>query len=577
MAPLNGPQDHQDADGIEIGKSVESILSFHESLSSQNTEKHKIFIDDLPAQIDLKTVRKSSPSYFGIDGVPLDEQETWAIPATRGSSKELKPASRRLEEDYISLILNLLKSSGIYALASIASPLVSLILAPFLTHHLARSDYGALALLNTVISLVAGITQFGLGSAFFRAYSCDYESKRDRSAVLSTLTIILSLTSIPVAIIMITTAPWLTSLVFNSPNFSDPVRIAGLVILLQNLTVPGLAWLRAESRAALYAGLAIVILLVNLGATIVLVGVLHMGIAGSLIAIAMGYGVALICTLPAILLRAGLSFRLDISWNLLSFGLPLVLNYVSLWFLQLSDRYLLTRLGSLDQTASYAVAYSLGGVLSTLIITPFILAWPAVMFSVAKREDAARVFQLIFRWYSIVLLFAAYGLAFFCTIALDILFPPTYHSAAPIIPIIAMSIMFFGIYNIILPGVGILRKTWIAALLMTVAALVNIASNIVLIPHYGSMGAAVSTLIAYGMLALAGYIVNQRIYPIPFEIGLFLVALLLGIALYVGSNVAAQNQKMYGAWAISIGALVLYGVCLVLLGKLAARRHKLKN
>jgi len=373
------------------------------------------------------------------------------------------------------------------------------------------------------------------------------------------------------------TAPWLTSLLFNSPNFSDPVRIAGLIILLQNLTVPGLAWLRAESRAALYAGLAIVILLVTLGANIVLVGVLHMGIAGSLIAIAMGYGVALICTLPAILLRAGLSFRFDISWNLLSFGLPLVLNYVSLWFLQLSDRYLLTRLGSLDQTASYAVAYSLGGVLSTLIITPFTLAWPAVMFTIAKREDAARVFQLIFRWYSIVLLFAAFGLSFFCTIALNILFPPTYHSAAPIIPIIAMSIMFFGVYNVLLLGVGILRKTWIAALLMTAAALVNIGANIVLIPHYGSMGAAVSTLIGYGMLALAGYIVNQRIYPVPFEIGLFLVALLVGTVLYVGGNVTAQTQKMYGAWAIYIGAIVLYGVCLAFLGKLAAWRLKDKN
>ena len=55
------------------------------------------------------------------------------------------------------------------------------------------------AVLTTVISLVAGLTQLGLGSAFFRSYNYDYESQEDRAAVLSTVVILLSLVSIPVA------------------------------------------------------------------------------------------------------------------------------------------------------------------------------------------------------------------------------------------------------------------------------------------------------------------------------------------------------------------------------------------
>src|SRR5947208_9470165 len=127
MTPLNGSQHHEGPDGIEIGKSLESIL--HESISSRDTEKHILVSNDLPTQIDLKTVRKSSPSYFGIDGVPLDEQETWVIPAKRGSSKVLKLTSRRLEDDYISLIINLANSYGIYVCVSMVSPQHSMILA----------------------------------------------------------------------------------------------------------------------------------------------------------------------------------------------------------------------------------------------------------------------------------------------------------------------------------------------------------------------------------------------------------------------------------------------------------------
>jgi len=91
--------------------------------------------------------------------------------------------------------------------------------------------------------------------------------------------------------------------------------------------------------------------------------------------------------------------------------------------------------------------------------------------------------------------------------------------------------------------------------------------NLILIPRYGAMGAASSTLIAYIVLAFAAYIVNQRIYPIPFEIGRFIVALFVGVALYVGSSILALSHETYIAWGIYVGALALYAGCLAILGK----------
>src|SRR5205085_11990822 len=96
-------------------------------------------------------------------------------------------------ERYTSHIRELVKNSGVYAIASMASPLISLVLMPFLTHKLSHNEYGALAVLTTVIALVTGVTQLSLGNAFFRAYSCDYESQRDRLKVVSTVVILLSL------------------------------------------------------------------------------------------------------------------------------------------------------------------------------------------------------------------------------------------------------------------------------------------------------------------------------------------------------------------------------------------------
>jgi len=175
------------------------------------------------------------------------------------------------------------------------------------------------------------------------------------------------------------------------------------------------------------------------------------------------------------------------------------------------------------------------------------------------------------------LLFAAFGLSLMSNIVLVLLFPTAYRSAAPIIPIIASSIMFYGVYIIFMTGTYIRRKTWYAVAFTTTAALTNVGLNIILIPHYGSMGAAVSTLVAYLLLALIGYVVNQRIYPVPYEIGMFVIGLFIGIALYIGSGFLSRNKEIYEGWAIYMGALVLYAGLLAFLGMVWTRYYKKKE
>ena len=112
---------------------------------------------------------------------------------------------------------------------------------------------------------MAGLTQFGLNNAFFRVYSFDYQSSQERVGVLSTVVVLLLLSSIPITIGAVLVAPWLAALLFNNLSYSDSIRLAALVVLLQNFTVPGFSLLRAESRAGLYATLSIIDLLIVSG------------------------------------------------------------------------------------------------------------------------------------------------------------------------------------------------------------------------------------------------------------------------------------------------------------------------
>ena len=541
----------------------------HDSRSQQG---EKDVFDQFVTQPRLRafSAPPPTPTFLLMDGVAFEEQATWIIPVIQApTQKPIKLETASLGVGgYSSQLRSVLKSSGIYALASLATPIVALVLAPFLTRTLSHADYGSLALINTAIALLAGITQLGLWTACLRSYTYDYDTMRDRLDVLSTVVVLLVLVSVPIMLLIVIGAPWEASLLLKNSLQGNYISAAVLVVLLQNLAVPGLAWMRAENRAIAFAVLSISNLLLDFVITVVLVGFLHMGVVGSLLGTACGYAVVVICTLPLILLRAGVRIRVDIARGLLSFGLPSVSSYIALWMLQLVDRFLLAQLRSLSETAIYTVAYSLGGILSVLVLSPFSMAWSVAQFTVAKRDDASTIFRLVFRWYSIVLFFAAYALSLAAIFVLNTFFPLAYHVATPIIPIITLATLFYGIYNFLTLGMSIRRKNWFSVIFTTIAALVNIGLNLLFIPLYGSMGAAVATLLAYTLLACCMYVFNQRIYPVSFEITLFGVALGLGILFYLGSSFLAQEQKVSEVgWTIQFFSLFLYGICLLCLGK----------
>src|SRR6266849_5495164 len=463
------------------------------------------------------------------------------------------------------LIHNLVKSSGVYAISSLASPLVSLLLLPFLTHVLSHTDYGALAVLYTVIAFVSSITTFGVDAVFARVYSYECKTHREQLDAISTLTCLLSLIMIPITAIGVMAAPWLSILVLGNASYSSATQVA-VLLLLQNLTIPGLMWMRVESRAMSYSIISVANFLLVAAATIVLVGMLHMGVVGALIAAGLGNVIVAVCTLPLVFLRAGFHLCSPLVVSMLMLGVPYALNYITMWVLQLSDRYLLGHLASLSVAANYAIAYSLGTGTAFVVTKPFSIAWWVLIYPIARRDDALHVFKLIFRWYSFVLLFATLGLSLFGVSVLDLLFPVSYHGQSLIITVVALSTVFKSIFVVFNLGMSLQRKTWLAFIALLFSALLNVVVIIVLIPLYGAMGAAIATLAAYIALALVSYLLNQLIYPVPFEVGLFLIALVIGIALYFTDSRLTQGQSHLIVWGIHCGLLLLYGGTLAVMG-----------
>jgi O-antigen/teichoic acid export membrane protein len=165
------------------------------------------------------------------------------------------------------------------------------------------------------------------------------------------------------------------------------------------------------------------------------------------------------------------------------------------------------------------------------------------------------------------MLLAAFCLSLGSTVLFNVLYPVSYHSAEPVIPIIAESLAFYGIYTIMMVGANVRRKMWMASVFTTAAAVLNVGLNLYLIPHFGAMGAAYSTLIAYVALAFIAYFANQRIYPVPYEMGRLIFSVIAGVAIYY--EIFALPQYLGSRWIFPLAGLgaLLYASLLLLLAR----------
>ena len=108
-------------------------------------------------------------------------------------------------------------------------------------------------------------------------------------------------------------------------------------------------------------------------------------------------------------------------------------------------------------------------------------------------------------------------------------------------------------------GVGRAKRTQFNWVVTGVAALVNVALNLILIPPYGIMGAAVATVAAYVVMFLGMTWYAQRVFPVPYQWRRVLTAVAAALVLLL-------LGRQLGGLAAAIGLTIAYPLALLLLG-----------
>jgi O-antigen/teichoic acid export membrane protein len=308
--------------------------------------------------------------------------------------------------------------------------------------------------------------------------------------------------------------------------------IAILLVLLNGtgilIPVP-FAIMRAMEQSRKYLTLSLFGLVIAIVFTFLLVVFVRRNVLGVMEARLLTSIGMILLVVPYLCRNTRIVFHFKEAKELLKFGIPLIPTLLSLWVLDLSDRFFLQYFRGLSEVGIYSLGYKYASIVS-LPIVAFSLAWPQVLLSIAKRPDARKTVGRIFTYFILVTTFMALSLSIFSKDIIRMVSTAEFHDAYRIVWYVALGYVFYGGYIFASSGIYISGKSGSLPVAVGIAAVLNIGLNYLFIPHFGMTGAACATLISYIIMCLVMWYLSKGNYPISFEF-LRLIKVIIGAAI----------------------------------------------
>ena len=447
------------------------------------------------------------------------------------------------------------RHSAVYGLGGIVSRVLAVFLLPLYTRYLTTADLGAVGLVVALSAVVVTILRAGISSAFFRFYFDSTAEAQRRLVVRTSFWFTMASATFGLIAGVLLAEPLADLLDLDDPNL---VR-AGFVGVWAQMNYEQLTSLfRAEERSTAFVLASLSNIAVTIGATILLVVVWEQGALGVIVGNVVGTLAVYVALLSVHREQLGLQFSRPLLREMNRFGVPLVPAALALIAVNFSDRFFLVHLASLSEVGLYEIGVRIASAM-VLLLTAFRMAWPAFAYSIVDDDEAKRTYAFVLTYLVVVASWLALGLGLLAPWLVRLLTQPAFYEGESVVAPLAFGGVAYAAYIVMAIGVGRAKRTQFNWVITGFAALVNVALNLILIPPYGIMGAAVATVAAYAVMFLGMTWYAQRVFPVPYQWRRVLTAVAAALALLL-------LGRQLGGFAAALGFSLAYPLALLLLG-----------
>lgn len=365
-------------------------------------------------------------------------------------------------------------------------------------------DFGTVALAMTLTGVTATVVTVGLNTGVARFLPRDAAASYRRGVLVSALHV-----ALPVSLLagggVFLLADVVAVRAFDAPGAAPVFRAAGVAIPLAMLVkfavgaVQGnkLTWPKVYVQNLVVPGTRFLFF-----AAAVLVGFRATGVAW---AYALSFGVAAALSVYYLYAYTPLFERVSavsMHRELLSYSLPVMVRNLMTMVLVHVDTFLLGALATVAAVGVYGAVYPLAMLVTIAHKATNFLYLPIVseLDADTRQDEIANVYQIVAKWLFLATVPIFVAVALFPGVTIGLTYGPEYVAGARALTV--LSVGFF-VHTVVGVNGGTLEAIGATRFVMgvsVVVAVVNVALNLVLIPRYSLLGAAVATTAAYVLL-----------------------------------------------------------------------------
>lgn len=416
---------------------------------------------------------------------------------------------------------NVIKGSSIYTLGQIVISILNFFLIPVYTRYLTTEEYGIIGILEVFLSLLTSILMLGGYPAQTRYY---YEYKEDPVKVGELLF------SINAFLLIFVVSSCLLLTFFGKPIFDlfikssiitfNPFFVIIIWTVLFNIfSQLVIRFYIATKEYVFCATLFFFQFIISTSFILLFIIYFKEGALGKVKGLLFGYGI--FCLIFYWPYARNFTLRFDFKYikHSLAFGIPVVFHLACGTLLNSIDKVILEKYVSLSQIGIYTLGYQIGMIMSVLV-TSINRAWTPNYYDLMKQDKTDQGYEIrraFYIWLTVIGIICLIG-SLFSREILVLLTPSNFHDSAKIIPIILFSYVLQGVYYFLVAPIFYFEKTKYLPFITGSSALLNIVLNILVIPHFGIMGAAYTTGISFLYIVLVVYFIGKRLFNPRFDI-----------------------------------------------------------
>lgn len=384
-----------------------------------------------------------------------------------------------------------LKNLSIFTISNFITKLLMFLMLPLYTSILTSKEYGTIDMITTTVNLAMPILTLCITEAIIR-FTIE-ENTNKKQILLNSLNIAFKGY---ILLLIASIVAWIIGIEFKILIIFNIYYLVYTVSSLLTYYLKGLERIKIIGWASVIRVITLILLncLLLLYLKLSVVGYYVSLIVSDIIVI-----IIYIYNLKKNKVVGNNEKNTTLKKEMIKYSKNFVLNSISWWINNASDKYILLLFYDLDITGIYSVAYKIPTIIE-FVQAIYSQAWQISAIKEYNKKNSVEFFSNMYKIYNIIIIFTVCLILIFLKVISKILFAKEFFIAWKYVPFLLLAILFGALAGFLGSIYAANKDSKMYARSTAIGAMTNIILNFLLIPSMAAHGAAVATCISYAIV-----------------------------------------------------------------------------